>query len=145
MSVKENKQLIRQLYQESGKFGGDVSKLRSFHEKYYAPDFINHTTSADMNREQVIQMSTMYITAFSETVSTINDTVAEGDKVVTRYEIKCTHTGMYMGIPATGKEIVVKGMEISIIKGDKVVETWDFPDSLGIMTQLGATLTTPKK
>jgi predicted ester cyclase len=43
-----------------------------------------------------------------------------------------------MGIPATGKQIVAKGADVRRIEAGKVAEIWDFPDTLGIMTQLGA-------
>jgi predicted ester cyclase len=63
--------------------------------------------------------------------------IAEGDKVVTRYTARFTHKGAFMGIPPTGKQIVARGVEINRIKDGKIVETWDFMDYLGVMTQLG--------
>jgi len=115
MSTKENKELVRQAIKEWNAVNGDVAKMRSLYDKYYAPGFIYHDVSTgDMNREQTIQ-------------------------TVIRCTMQATHKGTFMGIPATGKQIVVKGVEIDKIVGGKVVEAWGFLDTLGMMTQLGVT------
>ena len=138
MSTKENKELVRQAIKEWNAVNGDVAKMRSLYDKYYAPDFIYHDVSTgDMNREQTIQDMVTYLSAFPDVNYSIDDILAEGDKTVIRCTVQATHKGTFMGIPATGKQIVVKGVEINKIKGGKIVETWDFLDSLGMMQQLG--------
>jgi predicted ester cyclase len=67
----------------------------------------------------------------------IDEFVAEGDKVVNRYTMEGTHNRSYMGIPATGKRFVVKGVEINRIADREIVEVGVFPDIIGMMTQLG--------
>ena len=78
-----------------------------------------------------------YRSAFPDIVMTIKDQIAEGDKVVTRWTATGTHKGELMGIPATGKEIVVHGVNISRFVGDKLLEAWNSWDGLGMMQQLG--------
>jgi steroid delta-isomerase-like uncharacterized protein len=141
MSAKENKELVRQTIKEWNALNGDVAKMRSLYDKYYAPGFIYHDVSAgDMNREQAIQDMATYLSAFPDVNYTIDDILAEGDKTVIRCTIRATHKGTFMGIPATGKRIVVKGVEIDRIAGGKIVEAWVFDDSHRMMTQLGVTI-----
>ena len=90
-----------------------------------------------MNREQTIKDTAKYLSAFPDLYYSIDDILAEGDKTVIRCTIKATHKGTFMGIPATGKQIVVKAVEIDKIVGGKIVEAWGSSDSLGMMTQLG--------
>ena len=138
MSIKENKELIRQGIKELNEIGGDLTKVRSIFEKYFAPNFIYHIASReDMNLEQSIQYTVGTMSAFPDATFAIDDMVAEGDKVAIRGTLQGIHGRTYMGIPATGKHIVIKVAEIYKIEGRKVVEKWYFPDSLGLMTQLG--------
>ena len=138
MSTKENKELVRQAIKEWNAVNGDVAKMRSLYDKYYAPGFIYHDVSTgDMNREQTIQNNVTLLSTFPDVNYSIDDIFAEGDKTVIRCTIQATHKGTFMGIPATGKQIVVKGVEIDKIVGGKVVEAWGFLDTPGMMTQLG--------
>ena len=76
--------------------------------------------------------------AFPDTHWTIDDQIAEGDKVVTRFTIRGTHKGEYQGIAPTDKEIVTTGILIHRIDNGKLVECWAALDRLGMMQQLGA-------
>jgi len=137
MSANENKELIRQFYNSRNEVAGDTARVRPTYEKYCAPGYIFHLVSrGDMNLEQTIQHFVMATSAFPDFNISIDDMVAEGDKVATRYTYQGTQKGPFMG-PATGKHILVKGVEIRKIVGGKFLEAWDFPDTLGIMTQLG--------
>jgi predicted ester cyclase len=70
--------------------------------------------------------------------ATVQDQIAEGDKVVTRVTIRGTHQGEIDEFgPPTGRQIVVKGITISRIEGGKIVEDWDSYDNLSVMQQLG--------
>ena len=64
--------------------------------------------------------------------------IAEGDKVVTRFTMRGTHQGEFMGIPSTGKHVSVTGIGIDRIKDGNFVESWMNEDNLGLMQQLGA-------
>jgi steroid delta-isomerase-like uncharacterized protein len=147
LSEKENKELILQLMEDFNACSGDAAKIRVSYERFIGPGYIHHhPIRGDVNREQRIQNVLMLMPAMPDLKYREEDMIAEGDKVVTRYTARFTHKGTFMGIPPSGKQIVAKGVEIHRIKDGKVVETWDFMDYLGIMTQLGAIPgTSPKK
>lgn len=79
----------------------------------------------------------MYVSAFPDVKITIDDLVAEGDKVVTRWTATGRHEGELMGIPATGKQVTVTGIDITRYSGGKIVEHWGEFDQMGMMQQLG--------
>ena len=85
----------------------------------------------------VKQLIMILRSAFPDFHITVEDMVAEGDKVVARVVTQGTHQGEFMGIPATGKEVTQTGIEILRIAGGKVVERWGEFDNLGMMQQLG--------
>lgn len=76
--------------------------------------------------------------AFPELAVTIEDTIAEADKVAARWTVRVTHKGAQLGIPATGKQVMVTGMSIIQAKDGKIIEAWNNWDILGLMQQLGA-------
>jgi predicted ester cyclase len=84
------------------------------------------------------QITPAFFTAFPDTHYTLEDLIAEGDKVVWRYTFRGTHRGDFMGIPATGKVVTGTSIVISRIAGGKCVEEWGSSDLLGLMQQLGA-------
>jgi steroid delta-isomerase-like uncharacterized protein len=79
----------------------------------------------------------MFFDAFPDLNVTVEDEIAEGDKVVTRWTIRGTHKGDLEGMAPTGKQIVLQGITIHRIEGDKIVEEWERYDNLGLMQQLG--------
>ena len=76
---------------------------------------------------------------------TIDDILAEDDKVVIRHTIQATQKGIFLGIPATGKHVAIKGSDIYKIEGKKILEWWEFNDMLGALTQVGAVISPPPK
>jgi predicted ester cyclase len=75
--------------------------------------------------------------AFPDARVTVEDQIAEGDKVVDRWTATGTPTGDLMGVPPTGRRIEVSGITISRFAGGKIVEDWYQGDDLGMMQQLG--------
>lgn len=67
----------------------------------------------------------------------IEEQVAEGEKVVTRFEWTGTHKGDFVGVPATGKEVKVWGIVIDRFENQKIKDTRIIMDSVGLMMQLG--------
>jgi len=138
MSAEENKKLVRQIGQAWNETAGDLSKVRAYYEKYSGPGYVHHSlTKGDQNAEQRIQDVLMSVPAIPDLTYALDDLVAEGDKVVVRYTARATHKGAFMGIPATGKQWVAKGVVIYRLAGGKIVESWEFIDALGILAQLG--------
>jgi steroid delta-isomerase-like uncharacterized protein len=88
--------------------------------------------------EQAKQFVTTYETAFPDMNVTVEDVIAEGDKVVTRVTLRGTHQGETEEFgPPTGRQVELKGITISRIEGGKIVEDWDAYDNLSAMQQLG--------
>ena len=79
----------------------------------------------------------MFISAFPDLTFTIEDQIAGGNKVVTRWTATGTHNGELMGIPATGNQVTVTGIDITRWSGGKSVEHWAQFDQMGMMQQLG--------
>ncbi len=83
------------------------------------------------------QFVQIYRRAFPDVHITINDQVAEGDQVCTRWTATGTHKGELMGIAPTDKTATVTGVDIDRYQGGKVVEAWASYDMLGMLQQLG--------
>ncbi|MFC8380321.1 ester cyclase [Nocardia sp. NPDC057272] len=79
----------------------------------------------------------MYLAAFSDQRFLINEQIAEGDFVTTRWTGTGTNDGEMMGMPATGKSAVVQGITINRFEDGKIIESWASWDTLGMMQQLG--------
>jgi steroid delta-isomerase-like uncharacterized protein len=110
-------------------------------DEIYAPDYVLHDPSTPEDVHGVEGIREFYETvfnAFPDTEISIEELIAEGDKVVTRWTSRGTHQGEFMGLPPSGKRVEVAGVTISRIEGGKIVEDWEFTDALGMMQQLGA-------
>jgi steroid delta-isomerase-like uncharacterized protein len=75
--------------------------------------------------------------AFPDMHWTVLEQIAEGDKVVSRFEWTATHRGAFLGVPATGRAVTVWGMVIDRLDGGKIRDTRIIMDTLGLMMQLG--------
>ena len=83
------------------------------------------------------QLVTVYRKAFPDLHFTIDEQIAEGDKVVTRWTAHGTHKGELVGIPATDKLATVTGLSVDKFVNGKIVNTWGIFDQFGMMQQLG--------
>jgi steroid delta-isomerase-like uncharacterized protein len=134
MSTEENKALVRRMFEAYNKHSlAGVEEL-------FAPDYVWHGPAAypDMDLAAMKQVMTPFFTAFPDLHYTLEDLIAEGDKVVWRFTARATHRGEFMGIAATGKVVTYTGIVISRFAGGKCVEDWEQADMLGLMQQLGA-------
>ena len=134
MSTEENKANARRAFEEVMN-KGDLSVANEI----IATDYVGHAPGMPdfKGPEGFRQYMTMMRTAFPDIHLTVEDTVAEGDKVVNRYTGRGTHKGELMGIAPTGKQITIAGMVISRYVGGKQVEAWVSSDMLGMMQQMG--------
>jgi steroid delta-isomerase-like uncharacterized protein len=132
-SEKENKDFIL-AYTEDFWNKHDIDAF----DKYYAADFVEHAADEELNRERYKGVCQAYFAAFPDLHIDTDMMIAEGDKVVKVWTARCTHKGELMGIPATGKRIVVKGIEAIRIEDGRIAEIWMSMDELGMMQQLGA-------
>ena len=135
MSIEENKAIARRWNEEIW----DKGNLAAIDE-LLAPDFVfNYAPpGAAPDREGYKQTVTNLCAPFADIHSTIEDMVAEGDKVAVRWTWRGTHKGEFMGIAPTGKQVTITGISILRIVGGKIVEEWGEMDNLGMMQQLGA-------
>jgi predicted ester cyclase len=83
------------------------------------------------------QFAEAFYAAFPDLSHTVEEQVAEGDLVVSRFTVRGTHRGEFQGIPPTGKQFEVTAVAIDRIAGGKIVERWGQLDALGLMQQLG--------
>jgi steroid delta-isomerase-like uncharacterized protein len=104
-----------------------------------ADDYIDHAAYAGEapGREGVKAFFVLWRTAFPDFSSTIEDQIAEGDKVVTRWTLHGTHRGDYHGIAPTGRRVTMPAISIARIAGGKIVEEWYLGDELGLLRQIG--------
>ena len=134
MSAEQNKANARRFYEEVWNQGNlDVI------DQLADPNVVGHDPVGGeiRGREALRQFVSGNRTAFPDLRITIEDQVAEGDKVVTRWSSRGTHKGDLMGIAPTGKQTRVTGISIDRYSGGKVVEDYTDWDALGLMQQLG--------
>jgi steroid delta-isomerase-like uncharacterized protein len=132
--TEENKARIRRVIEEVYN-RGDLDVV----DEMAASDLVIHAASRDIRgRDGAKQYVAALRTGFPDLRFTVEDQVAEGDMVVTRWAARGTHRGEFQGVPATGREIRLAGTDIDRITGGKVVECWAHVDELGLMRQLGA-------
>jgi steroid delta-isomerase-like uncharacterized protein len=82
--------------------------------------------------------------AFHGLQVTIDDMMAEGDKVTCRFTARGVHNGEFMGLPPTGKKIAMTGIEIFRLRDGKIAELWGEANLMGLMQQLGILPAPPK-
>jgi steroid delta-isomerase-like uncharacterized protein len=133
MSIENNKAIARQLTYLLDQ--DDAEQLKEI----LSPDFVSHFAGLPqpLNREQYIQVNHMAKSAFSDLARTIDDVIAESDKVAVRITARGTHTGLFQGIAPTGKKTEITSIAIRRITDGKIVEEWVINDQLGLMQQLG--------
>jgi steroid delta-isomerase-like uncharacterized protein len=108
-------------------------------EEVYAADLVWHEPDQDLRGyEEARQFVSMYKTAFPDLNVTVEDTMAEDDKVITRYIVRGTHEGEIEEFgPPTGRHLELEGITIHRIEDGKIVEEWERYDNLGMLQQLG--------
>jgi steroid delta-isomerase-like uncharacterized protein len=138
MSLSENKALIRRYFDEFWN-QGNLAATRDL----IAEDAIVHYSPhdeplriGDIAEERVARERR----AFPDLHFTIEDLVAEGDKVVARWTMQGTHQGEYVGIAPTGKRVTVGGINIYRVADGKIAEIWVTSDDLDMLQQLNAAL-----
>ncbi len=135
---EQNKMLVRRTLEEVYS-QGHLAVV----DELVASDFVIHTPSEEIRGpEGTKQFVAALRTAFPDIHFTVEDQIAEGDMVVTRWTARGTHTGEFQGLPPTGKQVRLAGTDIDRIADGKAVECWANVDELGLMRQLGV-LPTP--
>jgi steroid delta-isomerase-like uncharacterized protein len=141
--MDDNRTVVRRWMEA---WNGGLAGLVRAVDELMADDYVRHdpNTPEVRGRKAQKQLVTMFLTAFDDLHLTIEDLVAEGDKVAGRITVRATHKGELFGIPPTGRQVTVSMLEIYRLAGDKIAEQWIVMDALGMMQQLGA-IPTPEQ
>jgi steroid delta-isomerase-like uncharacterized protein len=135
VSAQENKAIVRRLAEDV--WAGNLDVIDELLDaKYvgYDPSMPKPIRGPAGFKDWV----STYRSAYSDARVTVEDQIAEGDKVATRWTGHGTHDGELLGISPTRKQVTVSGITVSRLKNGKVVESWQNWDTLGMLQQLGA-------
>lgn len=112
-------------------------KLELFNDSNFTKDVVMHTNPDIVGIDSARAYYENYLTGFSNIKFTIKDCFGQGHKLVKHWNFSGTHTGMFFGIPATGKQVSIDGVTLVRMQDGKIAEERDFLDNLDLMTQLG--------
>lgn len=134
MSAEQNKAKIRYYFEEVWN-KGNLDAV----DEVVAANLVDHNVPPGLppGSEGYKVFVGLFRTAFPDMNITVEDLLADGDKVIARFTSRGTHQGDLMGIPPTGKSITVTGISIDRFEGEKYVESWMEFDQLSMMQQLG--------
>lgn len=134
MSTGENKAMVRRFIEE-------VFNQRNVDaiDTFMSSDYVDHVVPPGVppTREGFKQFVGMFLPAFPDFQYTLEDDIAEGDRVMQRLSASGTQQGEFMGIPATGKHATWSEIHVGRVADGKIVEHWGTIDQLGMLQQLG--------
>lgn len=134
MSTTNNKLLADRVWEEVW-HQGDLDRL----DDLFAPSFVRHDPGRELHGlEQNRQFIESFRASFPDVHFTVDDQIADADKVCVRYRFQGTHTKEFNGIPPSGRRVAYSGILIYRFADDKIVEQWTEFDLLGFLRQLGA-------
>jgi steroid delta-isomerase-like uncharacterized protein len=135
--LEENKACVRRLTEEVMNRGNFAVV-----EDLVAPDYIGHSATHSSGetrgRDGYQSFYQVLRSSFPNITFTIEDLIAEDDKVVSRWRAAGTHLGEFRGLPPTGKSGVVSGTSVFRLASGRVVECWTNADDLSLMQLVGA-------
>jgi steroid delta-isomerase-like uncharacterized protein len=132
---EHNKAIVRRLFTELWNNGNLLVA-----DELFAPNYAHYDPSTpDFGRgpDGEKKRAALYRTAFPDLHLTIEDVIAEGETVMTRWSCRGTHKGDLNGIAPTGKHITITGLTVARVSNGKIVEGYVNWDALGLMQQLG--------
>ncbi len=134
MSAEENKAIMRRYFSVFEQ--GNIDLL----DELLAPDYTNHTPATPdlpTGPEGVKGVVSMFRGGMPDLRVVVEDMIAEGDKVATRYTLEGTHEGELFGVPPTGQRLSIKSFTAERVSEGKIREHWRVSDNLDMMQQLG--------
>ena len=134
MSAEQNKSIVRRWVEE-----GWNKRNTALIDELFTPNFYQHETGPEtVNSSETLKpFVTGYLSAFPDLQFTIDDLIAEGDKVVWRFTASGHQNGPLMGAPASGKAISVTGTITFRLENSRMAEAWLNLDVLGLLQQVG--------
>jgi steroid delta-isomerase-like uncharacterized protein len=136
MLTETNKTLSRRFFEEVWN-KGDLAVLNEILTKDHFNSGPGTPPELPTGPEGTKQLVTMYRNAFPDVHFTIDEQLAEGEKVLTRWTGHGTHQGELQGLPATGKSSTISGIVIDRIVNGKIAESWGLFDNFSMLQQLG--------
>jgi steroid delta-isomerase-like uncharacterized protein len=135
MSAEGNKSLVRRFFEEvcNGRRADVAGELFSADHRYHDPS----GPGVGSGPEAMAEFMAAYYGAFPDAHWTVEEQIAEGDRVVTRWTGSGTQRQELQGIPPTGKSVRVDGFWEHRIANGKIAESWNVWDTLGMLQQLG--------
>ena len=134
IEAERNKAVVRRFIEE-------VQNQRDWaaYDELNAPDFVNLSAPPGVpsDREGGKMFLTAFANAFPDSHITIDDMIAEGDRVVTKKTMTGTHTGEFNGIAPTGRRVELQYVDILRLRDGQITEHWLSMDQLSFMQQLG--------
>ena len=133
-ALERNKAVIRRFVEEV-----QNEKNEAAYDELNDPECVNLSSPPGVpsDREGGKLYLWGFLNAFPDSHVTIDDMIAEGDRVVTKKTFTGTHTGDFAGIPATGKTVTLQYVDIMRVREGRIVEHWLSMDQLSFMQQLG--------
>lgn len=107
-------------------------------DQFVAQDYVNHNAFVGDGREANRQFWSGFFAALPDLSATMEDLVISGDRVVGRFVYRGTHTGELMGIPASGKAVEMRSIDIWRLQDGMFVEHWDELNLMEVFQQVGA-------
>jgi steroid delta-isomerase-like uncharacterized protein len=134
MSTEQNKSIVRRWIEE-GWNKGNLAVI----DQVYVLNYVQHEPAPETvnSSEALKQYVGVYLAAFPDLNLSIEDLIAEGDKVVWRFKSSGHQTGPFMGMPPTGKAGNITGIVIFRLENSRIVEGWVNIDVLGLLQQIG--------
>ena len=135
MSVSDNKALTRRFYDE-----GINQRNFDLIEELFSEDFVEHEQFPGLpstGREAVRAAMDMFTAAFPDIQFGVDDMIGEDDKIVVRGRMSGTHQGEFMGIPATGKRVLIHYMDFWLVEDGRIKDNPVNVDFASILAQLG--------
>jgi steroid delta-isomerase-like uncharacterized protein len=130
---EQNKAVVRHFLDEVNK------KNFSVVEEVLSPSFVQHSVvAASPGRQGVVDLYHALQKAFPDFRFDVDDILAEGNRVAVRMTGRYTHKGEFLGVPPTGKAVVLLKMDFFAFVNGRCTEHWDSADRLGLLQQLGA-------
>jgi len=133
VSAENNKALVRRYFEVTAR--RDLAAI----DQLLAGEFVTHSPirGTPPDREGVKQAAMLLAPVFPDFQTTIEELVAEGDRVVARWSWRATHQGELLGVPASGKQVSISGISIYRVVNGRIFEEWEQRDTLGLLQQLG--------
>ena len=109
-------------------------------DELMTPNFVHHLTDPRLpqGRDGIKALGQIIVAGFPDVRASVQELMADGDKVIERTQTSATHTGEFNGIPATGRQVGWTEIHIYRLEDGKIAEQWSEIDLLGLLVQLGA-------